>query len=66
MHSDDWVVPKLEYAGEVWEGNAKFVMQLETVQMAAAKKIIGCSSKTSKTALLRAELGAYPLKLVVT
>ena len=44
-----------------------YVMQLETVQMAAAaKKIIGCSSKTSKTALLRAELGAYPLKLIVT
>ena len=28
------IVPKLEYAGEeVWEGNAKFVNQLETVQM---------------------------------
>ena len=27
-------VPKLEYAGEVWEGNAKFVKQLKTaVQM---------------------------------
>ena len=30
------IVPKLEYAGEVWEGDAKFVKQLETVQMAAA------------------------------
>ena len=23
------IIPKLEYAGEVWEGNAKFVKQLE-------------------------------------
>ena len=32
------VVPKLECAGEVWEGNAKFVKQLGTVQITAAKK----------------------------
>ena len=32
------IVPKLEYAGEVWEGNVKLVKKLETVQMAAAKK----------------------------
>ena len=57
----DVIVPKLEYAGEVWEGNAKFVKQLETVQMTAAKKILGCSSTTSNT-VLRAELGMYPLK----
>ena len=31
------IVPKLEYAGELWEGNAKFVKQLETVQMTATK-----------------------------
>ena len=55
------IVPKLEYAGEVWEGNAKFVKQLETVQMTAAEKILGCSSPTSNTVLL-AELGMYPLK----
>ena len=54
-------VPKLEYAGEVWEGNAKFVKPLKTVQMTAAKKILGCSSTTSNT-VLRAELGMYPLK----
>ena len=35
------IVPKLEY-GEVWEGNAEFVKQLETVQMTAAKNILGC------------------------
>ena len=32
------IVRKLEYAGEVWEGNAKLVKQLQTVQMTAAKK----------------------------
>ena len=53
--------PNVAYAGEIWEGNAKFVKQLETVQMTAAKKIPGCSSTTSNT-VLRAELGMYPLK----
>ena len=52
------IVPKLEYAGEVWERNPKFV-KLETVQMTAAKKILGCSSTTSNT-VLRADLGMYP------
>ena len=46
---------------DLWEGNAKFVKQLETVQMTAAKKILGCSSTTSNT-VLRAELGMYPLE----
>ena len=56
------IVPKLEYAGEVWEGNAKFMKQLETVQMTAAKTILGCSSTTSNNTVLRAELGMYPLE----
>ena len=30
------IVPKLEYAEEAWEGNAKFVQQLEATQMTAA------------------------------
>ena len=30
------IVPKLECAGEVWEGNAKFIKELETAQMTAA------------------------------
>ena len=55
------ILPKLEYAGEVWEGNAKFVKQLQTVQMTAAKNVLGCSSTTSYT-VLRAELGMYPLE----
>ena len=56
------IVPKLEYAGDVWEGNAKLVKQLETVQMTAATKILGgCSSTTSNT-VLRVQLGRHPLE----
>ena len=55
------IAPRLDYAGEVWEGNAKFVIQLETLQMTAGKNILGCSSTTSNTEL-RAELGMYPIK----
>ena len=57
------IVPKLEYAGDTWEGNAKLVKQLltTTVQMTAAKKVLKCSSTTSNR-VLRAELGTYPLK----
>ena len=58
------IEPKIEYA-EVWEGNTKLVKQLETVQMAAAKRVLGCSSTTSIT-ILRAELGMYPLKQLET
>ena len=55
-------VPKLTYAGKVWEENAKFVKQLETVQMTAAARMIqGCSSTSSNT-VLRAEVGKYKLK----
>ena len=55
------MVPELEYAGEVWEGNKKLADKLETVQMPAAEKILGCSKTTSNTAL-RAELGMYAFK----
>ena len=55
------MVPKLECAGEVWEGNAKLVKQLETIQMTATIKILRCSSTTSDT-VVRAELGMHPLK----
>ena len=55
------IVPKLYYAGEVWEGDAKLVKQLETARMTAARKTLRCSSTTSKT-VLRAELGMHPLK----
>ena len=32
------IVPKLEYAGEVWEGNAKLAKQLRTIQMTSSYK----------------------------
>ena len=50
-----------EYAGEVWEGNAKLEKQMERGQMTAAKKVPRCSRTTSNT-VLRADLGMYPLK----
>ncbi|CAB1113272.1 unnamed protein product [Ectocarpus sp. CCAP 1310/34] len=40
------IVPPLEYAGEVWEGNKKVVNELEAAQMKAAKIILGCSKRT--------------------
>ena len=36
------MVPELEYAREVWKGNAKLVEQLDPVQMTAAKTILRC------------------------
>ena len=49
------IVPKLEYAGEVWWGNAKLVKKLETIPRTAAKKIIRCS-KTASNTVLRTEI----------
>ena len=45
----------------MWEGNATLEKQLEAAQMAAANKVLGCSSTTSNT-VLRAERGIYPLE----
>ena len=56
------IVPKLEYAREVWEGNAKLVKKLETVPMTAAKKILGCSKTATNYTALRAGLSMYSLK----
>lgn len=39
-------MPKLENA-EIWEGSAKFVKKLETVQRTAAKKYSGAQKRTS-------------------
>ena len=56
------IAPKLEYAGEVWEGNKKLADKLGTVQIdVSGEKILGCSKTTSNTAL-RSELGMYALK----
>ena len=45
----------------MWEGNTKLVKQLETVQLTAAKKVLGCSRTTSNI-VSKAELGMYPLE----
>ena len=55
------ILPMLEYAREVWEGNAKLEKHHETVQIAGAKKILGCTSTTSSTGLWT-ELEMCPLK----
>ena len=54
------IMPKIEYV-EVWEGSAKFVKHLETVQMTAARKVLLIVCSTSNT-VSRAELGMYPIK----
>ena len=55
MYDDECIVAKLGYAREVWEGNAKFVKQLEIVQMTAAEQVLRCSS-TTRNAVLRVGL----------
>lgn len=49
-------MPKLEHAGRVREENTKSVKNLDIVQMAAAEKILVCSTKTTRNIALRAEL----------
>ena len=57
------IAPKLEYAGEVWDGNKKLAEKLETMQIAATMKILLVGySKTKSNTALRAELGMYALK----
>ena len=63
MHDNEYNTPPpplLEYAGEVWEGNAKLVKQLEIVQITSAKEYY-CKMLTSNP-VLRAALGMYPLE----
>ena len=52
------VVLELEYAGLVREGIAKSVKKLETVEMIAAKRVLGCS-KATHTAMLGSGLGMH-------
>ena len=44
--------PTLEYGSEVWTCNKRQTASLESNQLGAAKKILGCSSKTSTIKLL--------------
>ena len=39
--------PSLEYGSEVWEGNKSQAASLESIMLGGAKRVLGCSSKTS-------------------
>ncbi|CAB1117977.1 unnamed protein product [Ectocarpus sp. CCAP 1310/34] len=40
------IVPPLDYAGAVWEGNKNVGKELEAVQMKVRKNFLGCSKRT--------------------
>ena len=60
MYSDECDCTKVRVCRRIM-GRERELKQLETVQMATAKNILGCSSTTSNT-VLRAELEMYPLQ----
>ena len=43
--------PSLEYGSEVWEGNNSQAASLESIMLGGAKRVLGCSSKTSNEAI---------------
>ena len=43
--------PSLEYGSEVWEGNKSQAASLENIMLGGAKRVLGCSSKTSNEAI---------------
>ena len=43
--------PSLEYGSEVWEGNKSPAASLESIMLGGAKRVLGCSSKTSNEAI---------------
>ena len=53
--------PTLEYGSEVWAGNKQQTASLESIQLGAAKKILGCSCNTCNEAV-RGEIGLESLK----
>ena len=53
--------PTLEYGSEVWACNKCQIASLESIQLGAAKKILGCSSKTCNEAV-RGDMGLESLK----
>ena len=44
--------PSLEYDSEAWEGNKSQIASLESIMLGGAKRVLGCSSKTSNEAVL--------------
>ena len=53
--------PTLEYGSEVWACNKRQTASLESIQLGAAKKMLGCSSKTCNEAV-RGDMGLESLK----
>ena len=43
--------PSLEYGSEVWESNKSQAASLESIMLGGAKRVLGCSSKTSNKAI---------------
>ena len=53
--------PSLEYGSEVWACNKSQAASLESLQLGAAKTILGCSSRTCNEAV-RGDMGLESLK----
>ena len=53
--------PSIEYDSEVWEGNKRQAGSLESITLDGAKRILGCSSKTSNEAV-RGDMGLDTLQ----
>ena len=43
--------PSLKYSSEAWEGNKSQAASLESIMLGGAKRVLGCSSKTSNEAI---------------
>ena len=43
--------PSLEYGSEAWEGNKSQAASPESIMLGGAKRVLGCSSKTSNKAI---------------
>ena len=53
--------PTLDYGSEVWACNKRQIASLESIQLGAAKMILGCSSKTCNEEV-RGDMGLESLK----
>ena len=53
--------PRIEYGGEIWEGNKGEVAALESIIQGGAIRILGCSSKTCNEAV-RGDMGLESLR----
>lgn len=53
------VVPKLEYVGEIWKGNARLVKQLGARLMATAKEYYGAQQRREWS--IESRIGNVPI-----